>query len=470
MQGNFAGRGPVFGRMLDQDTRLAQATFGHALLCDTRLRNRLVVLAARCFKAPAGTVTSVLADAAEREGAYRFLENSRVAASALMRAQAAATALVARTEAVVFVPIDGSSLSLTDRAERRDVGVVGSHKYRARGLIVVSALGVGADGTPLGLLGQTWWTRERAKKASRRELLYSTDVIEDVLCVMGEKAPSTRVWFQFDRLYDAQLILEHLADRDTLFTVRASHNRRLHTPAESTRTYVARRIRRSPVIGRHKVEVPASNGLPARVAELDVRVIATVVSAKRKSKTRCPIALTYVDVREPKRLNGLRWTLITNAPVETLDDAIRVIDGYTTRWRIEEFHRAWKRGVCRVEDTQLRGRQAIMKWATILGAVAARATRLAYLARSKPDLPADGEFSTSEIAAAVLLSSRPIDVVEFTLAQMVDLVAKLGGYTGKSSGGPPGATTLARGLRRVVDTAEALRALEKHPGILSKIR
>jgi len=456
--------------MLDQNTQLAQATFGQAQLGDTRLRDRLVVLAARCFKAPAGTVTSVLSDVAEREGAYRFLENPRVAACALMAAQAAATATAARAEPFIFVPIDGSSLSLTDRAGKRDVGVVGAHKYKARGLIVVSALGVSADGTPLGLLGQSWWTRDRVKKAARRELLHSTDVIDDVLSLMSDKAPSTQVWLQLDRLYDAQLVLEHLANKDTLFTVRANHNRRLHTPGTSTRTYVANRIRSSPIIGRHRVEVPAANGLPTRIAELDVRVIDTVVSAKRKSKTRCPIALTYIEVREPRRRDALRWTLITNAPVKTLDDAIKVVDGYTTRWRIEEFHRAWKRGVCRVEDTQLRGRQAIMKWATILGAVAARATRLTYLARSKPDLPASGEFSPLEMAAAVLLSTRPVDVDHFTLAEMIDLVAKLGGYTGKSSGGPPGATTLARGLRRVVDTAAALAALKQRPAILSKIR
>jgi hypothetical protein len=456
--------------MLDQNTRLADTMFGHAQLGDTRLRDRLVMLAAGCFKAPAGTVTSVFSDVAEREGAYRFLENPRVAASAVMAAQAAATALVARAEPFIFVPVDGSSLTLTDRAGRREVGVVGAHKFKARGLIVVSALGVGADGTPLGLLGQSWWTRDRAKKGARRELRYSTDVVDEVLTVMSEKAPTTQVWLQLDRLYDAQLVLEHLADKDTLFTVRANHNRRLHTPGKNTRTYVANRIRRSPIIGRHTVEVPAANGLPARIAELDVRVVATVISAKRKSKTRCPIALTYVEVREPKRRKGLRWTLITNASVETLDDAIKVVDGYTTRWRIEEFHRAWKRGVCRVEETQLRGRQAIIKWATILGAVAARATRLTYLARSKPDLPARDEFSPLEMAAAVLLSKRHPDVDRFTLAEMVDLVAKLGGYTGKSSGGPPGATTLARGLRRVVDTAAALGALEKRPGFLSKIR
>jgi hypothetical protein len=39
------------------------------------------------------------------------------------------------------------------------------------------------------------------------------------------------------------------------------------------------------------------------------------------------------------------------------------------------------------------------------------------------------------------------------------MVAELGGYTGTSSGGPPGSITLARGLFRLRDAADTLRAM-----------
>ena len=38
-------------------------------------------------------------------------------------------------------------------------------------------------------------------------------------------------------------------------------------------------------------------------------------------------------------------------------------------------------------------------------------------------------------------------------------IAQIGGYTGKSSGGPPGSITLARGLNDVRATVRALEAL-----------
>ena len=150
--------------------------------------------------------------------------------------------------------------------------------------------------------------------------------------------------------------------------------------------------------------------------------------------------------------------------MDSLATAIEVVDAYTSRWRVEEFHRAWKTGACRVEDTQLRSREAIIKWATILAAVAARATRLAYLAREKPDLPASEEFDTYELQAAFMLhdGTRSPDPL-VTLHAAVDVIARLGGYTGKSSGGPPGPTTLSRGLTRVLDAATLLRVMAKEP-------
>ena len=51
-----------------------------------------------------------------------------------------------------------------------------------------------------------------------------------------------------------------------------------------------------------------------------------------------------------------------------------------------------------------------------------------------------------------------------TIAQAVRWIADLGGYTGKSSGGPPGSITIGRGLERLrygVKAVLAMRAASK---------
>lgn len=48
-----------------------------------------------------------------------------------------------------------------------------------------------------------------------------------------------------------------------------------------------------------------------------------------------------------------------------------------------------------------------------------------------------------------------------TIGQVTRWLADTGGYTGKSSGGPPGSTPIRRGLERVQNGADAVRALRE---------
>ena len=155
----------------------------------------------------------------------------------------------------------------------------------------------------------------------------------------------------------------------------------------------------------------------------------------------------------------LSWLLLTTYPVESFEDACQVVYAYTQRWRIEEFHRAWQTGDCDAQQMQLATAERRHKWATILGAVAMRAVRLTYLAREHPEAPATQEFAAEEIEAMRdLLPRRPLPPTdELTVKEAVERVAKIGGYTGCSSGGPPGTITLARGLKQVEAHAAGLR-------------
>lgn len=76
------------------------------------------------------------------------------------------------------------------------------------------------------------------------------------------------------------------------------------------------------------------------------------------------------------------------------------------RWKIEELHRTWKSGACRVEEAQLRTADAVMKWVIIMAANASRIQRLKWLARNKPDVRATREFTAWEIEAAIVLRRR----------------------------------------------------------------
>ena len=67
-----------------------------------------------------------------------------------------------------------------------------------------------------------------------------------------------------------------------------------------------------------------------------------------------PLPLYVVQVTEvapPEGEKAIEWTLLTNEPVQTFEDAWRVTGWYERRWVVEEYHKAQKTG-CRVEDMQ----------------------------------------------------------------------------------------------------------------------
>lgn len=160
------------------------------------------------------------------------------------------------------------------------------------------------------------------------------------------------------------------------------------------------------------------------------------------------------------------WLLLTNRPVSSVGEIRQVVLGYAQRWRIEDFHRTWKSGTCGVEENQLQSVEAVKKWATILAAVAVRVERLKLLSRREPERPATEEFSALELRALLLLrfgrsgKKKYADATVPTLGDATTWLAQIGGYTGKSSGGPPGSVVLARGLQELAVAVRTLEASE----------
>lgn len=457
--------------MSDAAVGWAEETFGDARLGDPRRVARLVVMAGQAARTPAGRVTEVFQTSAAREGAFRLLENAAVSEREVAEALFRATTRQAEGERRVYVAVDGSSLTLSDRAQRRELGRVGK-RWPTRGLHVMSALGVDERGTTLGLLDQRWWAwgaklqKPRGKcfgkKYLERETRHWLDAIESVEQRLSEHAPGAKAWYQLDRGADCWPVLKSAVEQHLLLTVRSSHDRRL-ADEHGRRVYLRETLRKQPILGHYEVPLSETFEREARVARVALRACRVVILARVGGKAWRPIELNAVLAQEVgRRPDALSWILLTTAPVSTFRQAREVVRGYTLRWRVEEFHRAWKRGLCRVEDTQLQSRSAIVKWATILSGVATRALRIAQRLRSEPDIPASEEYTEYEIAATFALAKKKLDRRrKLTLGEVTDMIADIGGFAHKYSGAKPGPTVLGRGLDRVMSIAIALRNIDE---------
>jgi hypothetical protein len=304
---------------------------------------------------------------------------------------------------------------------------------------------------------------------SEKESRYWTELQFRFETMLRQQGAATRPWYQMDREGDAKHVLLRGLSPTDLFTVRA-HENRLLTAQSSRRAHLKlyEAVHSGPAAGIMYLDLPASAKRTPRVARLVVRIVHVGIKLRTQWSHRrlAEVPLTAVSVHEegtcPAGEEPLHWLLLTSFPVHSFDDAVRVVRAYSFRWVVERVHYTWKSGTCNVEQSQLESFEALTKWAALHLSVAVHRQQILHLSRTQPHLPASEVFDRDQIDAALTLYAghrsdgpRPGDTPE--LGPLVEIIARLGGYIGKSSGGPPGIKVLQRGLEHVEIVAMAFR-------------
>ena len=433
---------------------------------------------------PAGTVSAVFPRPSERKGAYRWLASRDVRWDSLAQALHHATARRCARHALVIVPIDGSSLAHTDRNMLHGVGSIGARARNGLGLKTMIALPLTYDGVPLGVGAHAFWARapqphpqpHGRRALPDKESHWWTTLQAQFEASLRDQQTHTTPWYQMDREADASHVLLRGVAPGTYATVRA-HQDRLLTARSQRREHLRLHsaLEGAPVRAAIYVRVPSSRHRRERLARLALRIVHVGLKLRQQwsHKRLGEVSVTAVQVREegtcPTGETPLNWLLLTTFPVADADDGIRVVRAYALRWIVERVHYTWKSGTCSVEDSQLESFDGLRKWATLHLSVAIDRQRQLHLSRQQPELPSDEVFSRDEIDTALLLYSEhrrdaPRAGSTPPLGILVDIIARLGGYTGKSSGGPPGIKVFQRGMERVTDAAALLAILRRKPG------
>ena len=219
-----------------------------------------------------------------------------------------------------------------------------------------------------------------------RESRFYVDTIRDVLR-RYDQSPC-KPWIVIDRGGDAIVMLNKLVRGEGMSTVHSSWNRRVLDGGRMRR--LRQLLGKQRIVLRDTLDVPPAYNRPARTAQLAVRAARVELDVRHDwcAKRANPVVnVVWVrELRPPRGQEPLDWMLFTNASVATAEDLRLVVRSYTMRSRIEDFHKTWKSGHCRVEDAKLRSVAAVKTWATLLAAVATRVERLKHLARNKPRL------------------------------------------------------------------------------------
>ena len=164
-------------------------------------------------------------------------------------------------------------------------------------------------------------------------------------------------------------------------------------------------------------------------------------------------SLTIIHATErgtPKDRDRIEWKLVTNLPITCKADAIRMLEWYALRWKIETFHKVLKSG-CRAEDSKLRTAERLANLIAMMCVLAWRVLWLTMTNRVSPQLPAKLVFTDVEMKLLDRLVPETDGSGKQSVGRFLILLARLGGYLNRKGDGPPGNMVLWRGMARLTD-------------------
>lgn len=264
-----------------------------------------------------------------------------------------------------------------------------------------------------------------------------------------------------DRGADIYELLLSCGQLDHRFVIRAAQDRALtNEEGRAVRGKLFETARAQAALGEFELELRARPGQGARTARLQISAVEVWLRAPQRPGRGAgylpPVRCTVVRVWEanpPPGTEALEWILLTDWPAQTYAEALEVALAYSTRWLIEEFHKALKTGT-KAEELQLETADGLFAAIAIKSVVALRLLDLRERVRLAPDAPAE-QSGLSELELAVLRQclNRPLKTVrEVALA-----IGRLGGHMNRKGDGLPGWQTLFRGMAKLNDLVEGAR-------------
>lgn len=439
-----------------------EADFAGAEFGDKRLDARLIVLGAALFARPDQPLPDVLLDEAGLEAGYRFLNNEKVTASAILKPHIAAT--VSRCEGAkrLLVLHDTTSFCFSNRGFGPLRGHVAGDGFFAHVALAVDGRG---PRSPLGVMGVRTFERLARPKGQRKsqkerredsELKHWGALVSEVEESLGDM----RAVHVMDRQADAYSLFGDMIGKD--FVIRGTHDR----VAGSNGKRVQKIVRGKPVRFKRKVVVSARSGpgwnrnrhqptRDARNANLSVRATSIHLprpkNAHSAPQTTTPdqIQLNVVqvdEVRTPRGEQPIEWMLWTSLPIDTAEQIEEIVEIYRQRWLIEELFKAVKTG-CAYEKRRFETPHPLLNLLAVTLPVAYRLLLLRHLSRTSPDVPAEHVLTSSQIA--VLKATPRAKLAETPNARdALHAVARLGGHL--RNNGDPGWQILTRGYHELL--------------------
>lgn len=408
----------------------------------------------------------------ETEALYRFLRNHRVSLEAVIEPHLRATADRCRAVGEVLVLHDTTENVFPGEKPRDGLTVLGPRRH---GFWLHAALAVSTDGlrAPLGVLSlapfvrttdptrvvKPHW-RERFNDPNKESRRWAKGVAT-VRARLGAEVVPIHV---MDREGDNYELFTDLIQHGDRFVVRLNYDRHLITDSATDVPATVNAAMPRDALCERQISVsarqvgarprPLVTRRPARANRIaTVRFSASAVTLKRPRDHRDPmppsLAVNVVyawEIDPPAGEPPLEWRLVTTEPIDTVEQVLRIVEWYRTRWLIEEFFKCLKTG-CAYEKRQLESLDTLLVALALLAPIAWQLLLMRHLARELPDVDATVALTARQVAILRATPGGTTLSVTPSIREALLVVARLGGHLRQN--GEPGWLVLARGMQKL---------------------
>ena len=445
---------------------------------DPRRTRRVQRVVAALAKVPDKSYPEAFGDDSELEAFYRLIRNPYVSVDQVLATHREQTAERSRQVGQVLVIHDTTeyAFSLRDGRLRKNLCKFSNTR---QGFLAHTSLVASADGlrAPLGVVGlrpyahtngladeeaHRFWALEYGQLETESDRWH--EAVESAETALADVETVIHV---MDREGDIYGLMAPMRQHDHRFVIRAAQDRVVEDEQEeNTRLFEA--LEGQPVVATRRVELSArsaSNRPPkerrrfpvrrSRQGTLAFRAVSVTVHRpqNRPDLNHLPETMQVnvveaVEVDAPEGEEPVRWVLLTTEPIDTVEDVLRVVDLYRSRWLIEEFFKAVSTG-CSYKKRQLDTAQHLLIALALTLPVAWHLLVLRHLERQCPEAPAEAVVNETQLLLLKDALPKWSWSAEPTVGEATRAIAKLGGHL--KSNGRPGWQTLGRGYQKLLE-------------------
>lgn len=441
-------------------------------ISDKRLRRRIEKTLFDLISRGTCIINKTVPSHTEKIGAYRMLSNDRFDYMDLLNATYRKCTENVDINHVLAIHdttefnYQGIKNKLTK--EDKDIGPTGCDTvagYFCHPMLVVNP----ANSNIYGLASAIIYNRDWNKQ-DKHERKYSQQPIEEkesyrwIQSAEQSKLTiplTTKITVIGDRESDIYEEFYRVPDERTNILVRSRCDRYLENSNLKLYDYLSSH----PVMGSYDLPLTSNDKRDQRIATIEIKFCKVSIAAPKKFKgEKKPIILYAIEAREAsknridsskKKDEQILWRLLTTHKVDNYEQAIECINWYKKRWLIEELFRVIKtKGFC-IESSQLSSGSRLKKLLVLTLEAAMNVMRL-KLSLSQEEPEVNNIFTEQEQDFLEVIQCTVIGATEKqknpypkrTLAWAAWTIARMAGWSGYKSHGPPGYITIKDGYDR----------------------